>query len=657
MKRVFFLALFFIFSVGALAQTTSQSFDLSEYGVKIEPDRRLIVVLASLEAAGLETPLTEKGTEFRQKLRTDLATLNPDLQQKMKFFVDQFAKRYAEKYKQNLKDNDGKPLLAEQKSFAEQFEKYRTGALNDEDKKTFLDKHRTFFNEIAAPFVSMAYTLSPVPDLAEPTRATDLPGDLLEVLDFSPYIRQFYRSPIKVEDGTEQKTTTVGARIEEYYKEYQATGDALRPSTIRMVRDLLDYLHTRPQLTYLDQVKTEVQKGKSKTAKLQKIEPVERTRRFFIVPDLLAQSDTINFRNIGDDYYAIVPPATDLSESEVRRAYLQFILDPVILKNSKEILTLKEGIKTLLDERRKANPDISPDIFLAISRSLVAAVDARQIYYQKFQDATAEARRNAGRKPISETTDAQGRKLVRLSDELYLIDGKFSMPAAEDEMMLKLSEAYEKGAVLSFYFAQQLKGLEESQFDIASSLRDMIVSLDAAKETDRLAENADARKRALALRNEQRKNALVIIENPLTKKLGEIEPLIQSQKYTEAETELKTLLATNPTEPRIFYALGRVKSLSAASITDLEKRNALLLEAKDFYENVLKAAIKRAEVNEKTDTALISLTYVALARLYEYYDQNQYAIKIYDKVISMGDMKGGGYQEALVARERLLKQQ
>lgn len=651
MKRVFFLTLILVFLVGAHAQTTSQAFDLSQYGVKIEPDRRLIVVLASLEAAGLETPLTAKGTDFRQKLRTDLATLNPDLQQKMKFFVDQFAKRYAEKYKQSLKDANGKPLLDEQKSFSEQFEKYRTGNLKDEkERREFLDKHRGFFNEIAAPFISMAYTLSPVPDLAEPTRATDLPGELLEVLDFSPYVRQFYRSPIKVSDGAEQKTTTVGARIEEYYKEYQATGDALRPSTVRMVGDLLDYLHTRPQTTYLEQVKTEVQKGKSKKTTLSKIETRERTRRFFIVPDLLAQSDTINFRNIGDDYYAIIPPGTDLSESEVRRAYLQFILDPIILKNSRDILTLKEGLKALLDERRKSNPAVSPDIFLAVSRSLVAATDARQTYYQRFQEATAEARRNVGRKPISETTDAQGRKVVRLSDELYLIDGRFAMPAAEDELMLKLSESYEKGAVLSFYFAQQLKGLEDAQFDIASSLRDMILSLDTTKETNRLTETADARKRALAVRDQQRKNALVIVENPLTKRLTEIEPLIQSQKYAEAEIELKTLLAANLTEPRVFYALGRVKSLSAASITEPEKRNGQLLEAKNFYENVLKSA------TDKTDTALISLTYVALARLYEYYDQNQYAIKIYEKVISMGDMKGGAYQEAIAARERLLKQ-
>ena len=621
MKRVLFLALSLVFAVGVVsAQNTSQVFDMTQYGVKIEPDRRLIVVLASLEAAGLETSLTEKGRDFRQKLRADLTSLNPDLRQKMAFFLTQYKKRH--------------------------------------DKATDA--------ELVAPFISMAYTLGPVPDLTEPARATDLPGDLLEVLDFSPYVRQFYRSPIKVADGAAgERTTTVGARIEEYYKEYQATGDAMRPSTIRMVRDLLDYLNTRPQTVYLDQVKTEVQKAKSKKTTLSKVETIERERRFYIVPDLLAQSGTINFRNIGDDYYAIVPPGTDLSESEVRRAYLQFVLDPIILKNAKDISTFKDPIKTLLDERRKANADISPDIFLAVSRSLVAAIDARQVYFQKFQEATTEARRkaNAGAKPVSESTDAQGRKVAKWSDELYVIDGKFVMPVAEDEMNLKLSEAYERGAVLAFYFADSLKGLEESQFDIASSLRDIILSLDTKKEENRLAENAEARKRAVLAREERRKTAATIVENPLTKRLSEVEPLIKSQKYTQAETELNELLKANPSESRVFYALGRVKSLSAASIAgveNVEKRNNLLVEAKSFFTKVLEIEdekLKKPELNKKPDTALISLTYVALARLYEYYDENAYAIKIYEKVISMGDMQGGGYQEAVVARERLLKEQ
>lgn len=587
-------------AIASSAQGTPQVSDLSQYGVKIEPDRRLIVVSLALEAAGLETPLTVKGEEFRARVRADLGGIGPELQQRMKFFVDQYKKRHTE----------SSPA------------------------------------ELIAPFISMSYTLGPVPDLTEPARATDLPGDLLEVLDFSPLVRQFYRSTIR--RGTE--SYTVSQKVEEYYKEYQAAGDALRPSTVVMVRELVDYLHTRPQTVYSEQIKTEVQKGKSKT-KLTKTEIRERERRFFIVPDLLAQNATINFRNIGDDYFALVPPGTDLGDSDVRRAFLQFVLDPIVLKNAKDVLSFKDGIKLLLDERRKSNPSVSPDVVLAVTRSLVAAVDAKQPAYRRFQEETAEARRNAGRKPLSETVDAQGRKVVQITKDLYLIDGRFDMPVVNDEVALRLAEDYERGAVLAFHFAQQLKGIEESQFDIASALRDMVLLLDTTKEMSRLDETADARKRALAVREERRNSALVLVENPVTKRLTEIEPLIKAQKYAEAETELKQLLEANPNELRISYNLGRVKSLSAAAITDVDERNVRILEAKTYFDNVLRSR------DEKTDPALVQLTFVALARLFEYYDQNEYAVKIYDEAIKLGDIRGGAYQEAVAARARLVKQQ
>jgi hypothetical protein len=599
MKRVVFIAALLALSLQAFAQGNPQAFDLSQYGVKIEPDRRLIVVSLALEAAGFETPVTENSLAFRKRLRADFAGLNPELVGRMKFFLEQYKKRHP-------KAGPG---------------------------------------ELVSPFISMSYTLGPVPDLSEPARATDLPGDLLEVLDFSPLVRQFYRSTIR----RETEVISVSQKVEEYYKEYQAAGDAMRPSTIAMVRDLLDYLHTRPQIVYTEQVKTEVQKSGSKT-KLQRTEIRERERRFFIVPDMLAQDATINFRNIGDDYYAIVPPGTDLDESEVRRAFLQFVLDPIVLKNAKDILVFKDGIRALLDERRKANPDISPDVVLAVSRSLVAAVDAKQPAFRRFQIETAIARQNAGSKPISESVDAAGRKVVQLTRDLYLINGRFEMPRVADEIALRLSEAYEKGAVFSFYFAQQLKGLEESQFDIASSFRDMILSFDPAKEGTRLADAAEARQRALKAREEERRTALVLIENPITKRLTEIEPLIKSQKYSDAETELRKLLDANPAELRILYNLGRVKSLWAATITEVEERNVKIFEAKTYFENVLKAA------DGTTDPALVSLTYVAIARLYEYYDQNEYAVKIYEAAIKIGDIKGGAYQEAVSARARLLKQ-
>ncbi|MGI8786487.1 MAG: hypothetical protein ACR2HG_01830 [Pyrinomonadaceae bacterium] len=582
MKKVLLPFIFLIFSVNAFAQTTQAGFDLANYGVQIEPDRRLIVVMASLEAAGLDTPLTPEGEKFRQKLKTDLLSLSPDLRRKLVVFIEQYKRRHPK----------------------------ATGA------------------EIVAPFISMAYTLSPAPDFSDPVRSTDLPGDLLEVLDFAPLVREFYRK-------------AYSQKIDEYIKDYQTTGDALRPSAQEMVGDLLDYLHTKPQLTYIEKLKTQTKDAKGKKT-LEKTEIRERTRRFFIVPEMLAPKETINFRNIGDDYYAVVPPKTDLSASEVRRAYLQFVVDPLVLNNAKDIATFRDGIKVLLDERRKENPEISPDIFLAVSRSLVAAIDARQIEFTKTQIATAQARAKIDRMKTIEEKKAVSAELDAFKRTLA------------DETALQLSEAYEKGSVLSFYFANQLKGSEDAGFDIAGSLRDIILSLDTTKEANRPAEFAEARKRGAAAREERRKNAgstEIVIENPVTKRLLEIDKITAAKNYAEAEKQLKVLLEANPSESRIYYALGRVASLSAENINDSEARKNRLLEAKVDYENVIRSA------TPKTDAALISLAYVALGRIYEFYGEKGYAIKIYEAAMKLGDVPDGAYNEAKAARERLTKEQ
>ena len=43
--------------------------------------------------------------------------------------------------------------------------------------------------------------------------------------------------------------------------------------------------------------------------------------------------------------------------------------------------------------------------------------------------------------------------------------------------MARLAEQYERGAVLAFFFADQLKGIESSGFDVANFFVDMISSL------------------------------------------------------------------------------------------------------------------------------------------------------------------------------------
>lgn len=622
MKKVFLFVLIAVFSFSVFAQNQPQSFDLSNYGVRVEPDKRLIIVLASLEAAGMETPLSTQGAEFRKKMMTDLDKLNPELRARMRMFVDQYAKRFAENYKQRFSDKE------QQENFTAVFERYRRGALSEGEKKEFVAKYDTFIPALISPFISMSYALSPVPDLSEPSRSLDLPDDLLEVLDFAPLVREFYR------------TSGMREKLDVYVKEYQAEGDKMRPSAVQMVRDLLDYLHTRPQTTYIEKFKVEAQTAKKKKNTLNNTELRERERRFYIVPEMLAPQGTVNFRNISDDYFAIVPPATDLSSSETRRAFLQFVVDPLVLNNAKDILTLRDGIRALLDERRKENPNISPDVFLAVSRSLIAAIDAKEAEYRKTQIATAQARRK-----IDVTKGDDEKRKVSAELETF----KRSL---KDETALQLSQAYENGAVLTFYFARQLDGLTESGFDIAGSLRDMILSLDTTKETGRLAEFAEARTRAEKSRSEKTQTVEAILENPVTKRLLAIDDIIKAKNFSEADKQLNQLLSEAPSEAaRINYTRGRVASLSAEAATNTEERKKLLIGANDYYSKVITSA------TQQTDRALLSLSYVALGRIREFFGETEIAIKIYEKAMTYGDITGGAYKEAVAARERLMKEQ
>jgi hypothetical protein len=584
MKKSVLFIFFIFFAVNVFAQNQPKPFDFSEYGIKIEPDKRLIVVMAALEAAGLNTKLSEDGKgigdKFREDLRADLDGLNPDTRTKLKIFLDQYKRR----------------------------------------------RPKATSAEIAAPFVSLAYALGPTPELADPYKTDDLPGDLLEVFDFAPLVREFYRR------------SNIEIKLSRYMQIYNDAGDKMRPSARQMTLELLDYLHTRPQLSYLDRTVTSTKiKGKV----LSKTEVRERERRFFIVPDLLAPMGTINFRNVGDDYYVVVPPNTNLTSSEARRAYLQFTFDALVLKNSKDITPFKAGIKELL-----AQQNASPDIFLAVIRSLVSAADAKQAEYERNLIATYQARQKI---ELAKGDDAKRAVFNELE--------AFKKTQA-DETALQLSDDYENGAVLAFYFAEQFKGLEDSGFDIAGSFRDMLLSLDTTKETNRLAQFGDARKRALQARQERRDKIKTSMQNSQAEntkeqifidRMGQTESVIKVRNYEKADKELAEMLKEFPEyQARILYAQGRVASLSATEAIDETIRNERLERAAAGYRNAISAA-------GKTEESLRSQAHVALGEILEFNEQFSAAIAEYDAAIKIGNVPKGAFQKASDAKARLTK--
>jgi tetratricopeptide (TPR) repeat protein len=319
---------------------------------------------------------------------------------------------------------------------------------------------------------------------------------------------------------------------------------------------------------------------------------------------------------------------------------LRFVVDAIVLEHAKEADTMRAWGKTALDEIRKSDPMVPPDAFLAISRSLVAAVDIREKQYLTERVTTNDARQRLAGAKTDDEKRAITAELARFKQSL------------DDESTLELYEDYQKGAVFAFYFADELKGVEDSGFDIANSLKEMIVGFDGSKETSRLASTADARRRAIAGRADRKKNPQTTsasATSPVVTRLTDIQKTIDARDYAKADADLKTLLVSYPREPRIYYNIGRVAGLTAVGLTEQEQQIAKLHEAQNAYVNVLNFA------GRDTDPALVSLTYVALARIYEFANENDYALKLYEKAIEIGDVPASGFKDAMAAKQRLVK--
>jgi hypothetical protein len=574
--------------------------NLTPYGITIQPDKRLIVMMAALDAAGFDpTPAGSSPSVFRQQIRKDLATLDPDLRQRMHDFFEH----------NRLKASaDFKPTPADD----------------------------------AARYVSLALTLGETPQLDSPARSEELPSEILEVLDFAPLVREFYRR------------SGMNERLPGYYKQYQAEGDNMRRPVQAMVHDVLSYLHTQPITTRMERIVTTAPSTGKKKPGQKKYTMREHPRTFFVIPDLLAVPGSINFRGIADDYFVIVPFQGNAASSEIRRAYLQYVIDPLVVRFSKEISERRDQLKIVLASRTKEGGSVSPDVFLAVSRSLVAATDARMEELEKLKviDAASSSDLRAAAK--AKDPAAERAQIVKRQEGLKR--------AAADEKIAQLADAYERGSVLSFFFADQLNGVETSGFDIASSIPDMVASFDPAKESVRLTEVSEARKRALVARKERIEAAAKASVNAadagpgsdrrkgLVQGLAQVEDLLRVKNYTEAEARLKALMLEYQQEPRIFFALGQAASVSAQDAFDEGVQGERLERALFNYRSSIQWA------SPDYDKALISRAHAAIGRILAFMDKPQDAIKEFDAVIAMGEQADKGALNDALAGKRALAQ-
>jgi tetratricopeptide (TPR) repeat protein len=565
---------------------------LGDFGIEIAPDPRLVVMMAALDAAGWDpTPAGARPSVFRELVRKDQAGLDPVLRDRMRDF-----------YARNRLQGAG---------------------------VTAADQ--------AARYVSLAYTLGPPPAFDAPARSDELPGGVLEVLDFVPLLREFYRQ------------SGVDSRLAAYLQMHRAAGDKLRAQTIDMARGVLAYLNTRPDLVINERVSVSdpaAQAPGRKKKEQRRVTVVrERERHFRVVPDLLGAPGAINFRAVGDDYYAIVPPDTDTRLGETRRAYVQFVVDPLVARLSREIAARRPEIRQLLDaEQARKGRAFGPDVFLAVARSLVAAADARMDEIVRLRALQLET---GGR--LQAAAEPAAKQAVEK-------ESKERESAIHDSTTAQLAEAYERGAVLSFHFAEQLRGVEGAGFDVANFIPDMVAAFQLERELKRPAEYAAAVARvAESRRRASEARAKAPSEAPpadarraaLMKRLGDVGELLRVRNYEEAEARLAALKGEYADEPLVYFTLGQAASLSAQEAIDeavqAERLNAAL---QHFRQAVLFAT-------PDTDPAVILRAHLSSGRILAHLERRDEALREFDAVISASQPSDRLHQEALAEKKKL----
>lgn len=578
------------------------SLGLTDYGIEIAPDARLVVMMAALDAAGWDpTPAGAAPPVFRELVRREQAGLDAALRKRMQDF-------YARNVLKDVPDDPATPgNEAVQYTPAEQ----------------------------AARYISLAYTLGQPPAFDAPARSDDLPSGVLDVLDFVPLLREFY------------KASGMDARLPNYLSMHRAAGDKLRAQTLDMARGVLSYLNTRPETLINERVavpSAAPAQGKKQEGKRVTVLR-ERIRRFRVVPDLLAAPGAINLRAVGDDYFAIVPPDSDPRLSETRRAYVQFIVDPLVARFSREVAARRPDIKLLLEaEQTRRGRMFSPDVFLIVARSLVAAADARMDELLRLRALQLDTSQRL------QTAPNQAAK------EAALKDSKERQAAIQDATTARLAEAYERGAVLAFHFADQLRGFEGAGFDVSNYIPDMVAAFTVAREQKRPAEFAPVVAR---VRESRRRTSEALAHESaaappadgrraaLVKGLGDVNELLRVRNYEEASARLGALKGEYRDEPLVYFMLGQAASLSAQEAIDealqAERLNAALGH---FRQAILFAT-------PDTDRSVVVRAHLSSGRILAHLERREEALREFDAVISGTQPSDRFHQEALAEKKKL----
>ena len=237
-------------------------------------------------------------------------------------------------------------------------------------------------------------------------------------------------------------------------------------------------------------------------------------RKFQVVVDLQAPPNQILFLPFLELYSLVVTPSVEVHASDVRQAYVHYLLDPMVTRHMEKI----EEKKALADYARASPlPDFYKDDFLLLaSRSLVRAIEARL-------ERGGPAKRQA------------------------IVD-----------------QAMKEGFILTAHFAEQLPLYEKQEQAMRFYFPELISSINLAKEEKRLENFEFASKRTERIAKSAPPPPPVE-PSKIEVALDDAEALYTARKLDKAREAFAAVLINTdlrPMQARAYYGLGRVAALN-----------------------------------------------------------------------------------------------
>jgi len=233
--------------------------------------------------------------------------------------------------------------------------------------------------------------------------------------------------------------------------------------------------------------------------------------RFQVYVELLAAPNQVHVRNYGNEYYVVVTPAAAPQIEQIRHAYLQYLVDPIVLRNAEELNKKKPLIDfalgaPLLPEAYKK------DFLLLVSKCLVKAIESR---------------------------------LAPRSARQALIE-----------------EALAQGYILTPYFAEALPAYERQEQALRFYFPEIAKGIDLARETQRLDKVVFAQQpppsKAKPAAGPQSPSST------LEQRLEEAEELYAKRELEKARAIFLELLGASEQaalQARAYYGLARIAAL------------------------------------------------------------------------------------------------